>query len=1022
MKARNPITELARAELDLSVLRGRLNSERGPRYWRSLEEIAHTREFVEFVHREFPERASEWLNGVSRRNFLKLMGASLALAGMTACTKQPTEKIVPYIKQPEAIIPGKPLFFATAVTLGGFASGLLVESHEGHPTKIEGNPEHPMSLGASNVFQQASLLDLYDPDRSQAVLNGGEISSWAAFLSALHDALQSQRNTRGAGLRILTETVISPTLHAQIQEIMTQFPEARWHQYEPINRDNVHEGTRLAFGEPVAAHYHFDRARVVLALDSDFMFSHPAGLRYTRDFIDRRRVSSGRLDMNRLYVVESTPSVTGSNADHRLALGSREIAALALEVGRQLGALPGATIDPGLSVHGTWLSALVADLQQHRGNGIVLAGENQPSVVHAAVHAINHILGNVGKTIHYSASAEPRPASQLDSLRELVADLKSGTVNLLVMLGGNPVFTAPADLEFHRHLSKAQLRVHLSPDVNETSVLCQWHIPQNHYLESWGDARAYDGTVSLVQPLILPLYAGKSAHEVLDAFVRQPVRGDYDIVREYWRAHHPWPDFEKGWRRALHDGLIAGTTLPKKTPQLDRNAITNALSQSERGQSTSADGTSALELVFRPDPTIWDGRFANNGWLQELAKPVTKLTWDNAALISPATAQQHSLANGDIVELATGQRTLRLPVWITPGQAEGTVAVYLGYGRSQVGHTGRATGFNAFVLRTSDTLWSNPAVQLTRTGKHYPLVTTQTHHAIDSEERQIYREATLATFLEHPELIQQSTELPDPKTETLFNPEEHRYDGYHWGMSIDLTACIGCNACVLACQSENNIPIVGKQQVAVRREMQWIRLDTYFSGDLDHPQMSHQPVPCMQCENAPCELVCPVGATLHDKEGLNLQVYNRCIGTRYCSNNCPYKVRRFNFLQYADYHTPSLKPMRNPDVTVRWRGVMEKCTYCIQRISAARITAKEQDRPIRDGEIRTACQQACPAQAIVFGDIHNPDSQVSKLKRLPLDYSMLGQLNTRPRTTYLAKLRNPNPALAAGEKSAGGSA
>ena len=487
---------------------------------------------------------------------------------------------------------------------------------------------------------------------------------------------------------------------------------------------------------------------------------------------------------------------------------------------------------------------------------------------------------------------------------------------------------------------------------------------------------------------------------MLDALVHQPARSDYDLVRDHWQSQNHWTEFEKGWRRALHDGLIAGTALATKKPKL------GAIQLPPRTRASDA-----LEIVFRPDPTIWDGRFANNGWLQELAKPVTKLTWDNAALVSPATAEKQALANGDLVELESGGRKLRLPIWVTPGQADKSVGVYLGYGRRKVGQVGKGTGFNAYALRSSDALWSAPGVKLKKTGGSYQLVTTQTHHTIDSAERQVYRAGTLAEFLANPEFVRQTSERPNPQSETLFDPAEHQYDGYHWGMSMDLTACIGCNACVLACQSENNIPVVGKEQVAVRREMQWIRIDTYFSGELDQPAMSHQPVPCMHCENAPCELVCPVGATVHDHEGLNLQVYNRCIGTRYCSNNCPYKVRRFNFLQYADYHTPSLKPMRNPNVTVRWRGVMEKCTYCIQRISAARITAKEQDRPIRDGEIRTACQQACPAEAIVFGDLSDPNSRVSKLKKLQLDYSMLGELNTRPRTTYLAKLRNPNPVL-----------
>ena len=987
------------AAFDLAAVRERLKSARGPRYWRSLDEVARTREFVAFLSREFPSQASEWLNGLSRRQFLRMMGASLALAGLTSCTRQPPERIVPYIQQPEAIVPGKPLFFATAMPLGGFATGLLVESHEGHPTKIEGNPDHPMSLGASNVFQQASLLDLYDPDRSQAVLNQGKISTWGAFLSALEDALAPAPRKNGAGLRILTETVTSPTLHTQIEAVLQKFPEARWHQFEPVNRDNVRAGALLAFGEVVEAQHHFEKARVLLAIDSDCLFAHPASLRYTRDYTDRRRVSAGRKEMNRLYVVESTPSVTGSNADHRLAITGPDIEDLVRAVARQLGAITDAAVRLS-PARAEWIDALVTDLQQNRRQSIVIVGKSQPPTVHALAHALNQVLGNVGETLHYTETAVAQPTDQLESLRALGEDLSSGVVHTLIILGGNPAYDAPADFGFARQLSQAKLSIHLSPELNETSTLCHWHIPQSHYLEAWSDARAYDGTISIIQPVIIPLYAGKSAHEVLDALLSQPVRSDYDIVHDHWRGQSRWPEFEKGWRRALHDGLIAGSASSIRQPRLRPFEL-----------PTRPSSPGPYEIVFQPDPTIGDGRFANNGWLQELAKPVTKLTWDNAALISPATAEKQALGNGDLVELASAGRTLRLPVWVTPGQADETVGIHLGYGRSQVGHVGKGTGFNGYALRTSNSMWSARGVTLRKTGGRYQLATTQTHHSIDSEERQVYRAGTLREFLADPAFIKQKTESPDPRSETLFDPNEHSYQGYRWGMSIDLTACIGCNACVLACQSENNIPVVGKQQVGLRRELQWIRIDTYFSGSLDQPAMSHQPVPCMHCENAPCELVCPVGATLHDHEGLNLQVYNRCIGTRYCSNNCPYKVRRFNFFQYADYHTPSLRPMRNPNVTVRWRGVMEKCTYCIQRISAARITAKEEDRPIGDGEIRTACQQACPAEAIVFGDLSDPNSRVSKLKKVPLDYSMLGELNTRPRTTYLAKLRNPNPAL-----------
>ena len=979
--------------------RERLRSIRGPRYWRSLEDAARTEAFRELLHREFTPTAAAEIEPLDRRSFLRSLGASMALAGITACTKQPVERLVPYVRQPETLVPGEPRHYATTMTLGGFGTGLLVESHDGRPTKIEGNPEHPMSLGATHVFHQASLLDLYDPDRSQAVLHGGQISGWNAYLGAMHEALRGSSAPHGVRLRILTETVASPTLSALMQAVLERFPNARWHQFEPVNRDHEHAGARLAFGEVVAAHYHFAKADVVLALDADLLFAHPATLRLARDFAGRRRASSEPAVMNRFYAVETTPTVTGSNADHRLALRSNEMEMFAWELMRRLGGIAEAA--PSIrSPHERWLKALAEDLQRHRGRCLVAAGAQQSPLVHALAHAMNDALGNVGRTVHYTAPAEAHAVNQLQSLRELAEDLENDRVDVLLMLGGNPAYAAPSDFEFARRLTRARLRIHLSPDVNETSALCQWHLPQSHYLESWGDARAFDGTVSLIQPLILPLYAGKSDLEVIDSLLGQPVRGDYDIVRDHWKREDRWEDFENGWRRTVHDGWMADTASPSKEVRF----------RAEEWPEPAAP-TESLEVVFRPDPTVWDGRFANNGWLQELPKPITKLTWDNAALIAPATARNLNLENGDVVVLELEGRNVRVPVWLTPGQAQNSVALHLGYGRTRVGRVGAGAGCDAFMLRSSNSLWTGRQIRLEKTDAHHSLACTQNHQVIDSDERQVYREATWREYQADHDIIRRHTEEP-AQDETLFRPEEHRYDGYHWGMSIDLGACIGCNACVLACQAENNIPVVGKEQVAKGREMHWIRIDTWLAGSPDEPRMAHQPVPCMHCENAPCELVCPVAATVHDKEGLNLQVYNRCIGTRYCSNNCPYKVRRFNFFQYADRTTPSLKPMRNPDVTVRSRGVMEKCTYCIQRISRARIAAKREGRPIADGAIQTACQQACPAQAIVFGDIRDADTQVSKLKKLPLNFSMLGQLNTRPRTTYLAKLRHPNPSLA----------
>jgi molybdopterin-containing oxidoreductase family iron-sulfur binding subunit len=958
-----------------------------PMQWRGLEEAAGTAEYAERLHREFFPGSSEWADDVSRRHFVKIMGASFALAGLGACTKQPVEKIVPYVKQPPELTPGKPLYYATAMPMDGYGMGVIATSNEGRPTKIEGNPDHPASLGATNVFMQAGILDLYDPDRAQAILYGGEPSDWASFLSALNAAMAAQKSSQGAHLRILTGAVTSPTLFSQIQALLAICPAAKWAQWQPVTRDNIREGAKMAFGQVVEPQYHFDKADIIVALDSDFLFANPGSIRWAREFADRRRIHArGPATMNRLYVAEPSPTMTGAMADHRLPISAGEIAGLAQ-------ALAGGNTQDGSA----WLRAAAAELKQHAGKSLVIAGESQPAAVHALAHQINAALGNIGTTVTFTASPEPWPLDQLASLRDLVAEMNSGAVEVLVIMGGNPVYDAPADLDFSEAMEKVPLRIHLALAENETSRQCHWLIPAAHYLESWGDVRAFDGTVSLIQPLIEPLYGGHTDLELIEAMVHQPSRLPYDIVRWYWGAQNLYPDFEKSWRKALSDGVLPGTALPAVQPKLVSAPI----------QTPSA--AAGPELILRADPSVWDGSYNNNAWLQELARPFNKLTWDNAALISPRLAEREKLNNGDMVELKLHGKTLRAAVWILPGQAENSVTLHLGYGRGTTGRVGIGTGFNAYALRTSGALWFASGLELTKTGESYSFSATQTHHNI--EGRDIVRDGTLAQYNANPQFIDAQAEPRPPRDETLYHPNEFKYTGYKWAMSVDLNTCIGCNACTIACQAENNIPVVGKYQVAHGRDMQWIRVDSYYAGDLDAPQMNHQPVPCMHCENAPCELVCPVGATVTDDEGLNLQIYNRCIGTRYCSNNCPYKVRRFNFLEFNAGMTPVQKMVKNPSVTVRSRGVMEKCTYCTQRINAARIPAEEEDRRIRDGEIVTACQAACPTGAIVFGDLNTTGSHVSKLKSLPLDYWMLGELNTRPRTSYLAKLRNPNPEM-----------
>jgi len=737
--------------------------------------------------------------------------------------------------------------------------------------------------------------------------------------------------------------------------------------------------------------------------------------------------------MNRLYVIESTPTNTGAVADHRFRLRPSEIEGYLRRIAYALGVKAEATSPPNQQSNSSdWVTAVAKDLLQHRGKSAVIAGDYQSPMVHALAHSINHALGNVGNTVTYTDPVEAEPVDQTASLRELVRDMDAGQVDLLLIIGGNPVYNAPADLQFVERLSKVPLRVHLGLYDDETSAQCHWHIPETHYLETWSDARAYDGTVSIVQPLIAPLYRGKSAHELLAALLSQPERTGYEIVRDYWKAHldsgnqeispqtmtepnrAQTNEFEEAWREALRSGVIAKTALPVKQVSLRTDWSNQA-----QPTVTPSVASSELEIIFRPEPFIYDGRFANNGWLQELPRPLTKLTWDNAALISPATAQtlglsyeiaarggEHGEVFADLVELEYQGRKLRTPIWIVPGHADDCVTVHLGYGRSRAGRVGSGAGFNAYALRTSDSPWSGRGLMLRKTGEQFALANTQLHS--NMEGRELVRSASLADYLKNPNFAHERDHAP-PRSLSLYPPVE--YKGYAWGMAIDLGTCVGCNACVVACQSENNIPIVGKTEVMHGREMHWLRVDRYYEGPVENPKTNFQPVPCMHCENAPCELVCPVGATVHSSEGLNDMVYNRCVGTRYCSNNCPYKVRRFNFLLFQDWDTPSLKMLRNPDVSVRSRGVMEKCTYCVQRINEAKIDAEKEDRPVRDGEIVTACQAVCPAQAIVFGDINDPKSRVSQLKAQQRNYGLLEELNTRPRTTYLAAVRNPNPEI-----------
>jgi MoCo/4Fe-4S cofactor protein with predicted Tat translocation signal len=1168
---------IRRRPLSVEGVRRRLSEKRGREFWQSLEELASSEEFEELLHREFPQHASEWDEGTDRRTFLKLMGASLALAGLAGsagCSYQPPETAVPYVRQPEEIVPGKALFFATAMPWTGGCAPLLVRSNMGRPTKVEGNDLHPASMGAADIFSQASILGLYDPDRSETINNRGEVRTYTAFLGEISTALEGQKTKQGAGLRFLTETVTSPTLAAQLRDILRTYPGARWYQWEPAGGNNASLGVRQAAGDFATPIYNFAAADRVLALDSNILECGPGALRYARDFASRRRPSDGdQRETSRLYAVETTPTNTGFFADNRLAVKPSQFETVVRAIAAGVGVNAGTGAPPSDEA-ARFINAVVADLNAHKGACLVIAGDEQSPAVHALAHQMNAALQNIGKAVNFVEPLEENPTDQLNDLRTLLGEIDSGAVEILVIVGGNPVFTTPADLKLDlARMKKVPLTVHLSLYDDETSELCHWHIPETHFLEAWGDTRAYDGTVSIIQPLIAPLYNGKSAHELLAAFTDQPDRRGYDIVRQFWltegraslmaaraasagsgsaiggnpvaaagtsgapggaesgtnagaqpnttgggtggangaaAANSPTtsarggqassaraaqagtatagglsatatragagaanstataatPDFEMAWRKALNDGFVPNTARRPKNVSVGANASAGGAAA---GTTPAAGGGAGqYEIVFRTDPAIYDGRFANNGWLQELPKPLTKLTWDNAAVISPATAEKLGVGDTpdgatawdqpkrvnrltmkggemrvEVLRLTLKGRTVKknpdaneaqpVPVFILPGQPDDVITVHLGYGRRRSGrvggnlHDNTVSGFDAYQLRTSDAMWSSAGLGVEKADDLYPLACTQIHFQM--EGREIVRHGTFADWRRDPTLApprEQKKEPPEPagenrhpeEGETLYPPfdysehEDQGLRGYRWGMAIDVSTCVGCNACVVACQAENNIPVVGKEQVARSREMHWLRVDAYFRGAVERPAgVYFMPVPCMHCENAPCEGVCPVHATVHSAEGLNEMVYNRCVGTRYCSNNCPYKVRRFNYLLFQDWNTPSYKMMRNPEVSVRSRGVMEKCTYCVQRIEAAKIESEKQGRKVRDGEILTACQQTCPTEAIVFGDLNDPASKVAKLHGQKRRYDLLGDLNTRPRTGYLASVRNPNDSL-----------
>jgi len=929
---------------------------------------------------EFPA-AFAGVGETGRRQLLQAMGASLALAGLTGCTSdEPDEQALPYVRQPEYRAADRPRHYATAVAgIGGYAQPVLGTTYAGRPTKLEGLPEHPASLGAADAFTQAALLGLYDPTRSQVPRRLGQPADWGAFDAMMVETARRLDARQGEGLRLLTGQQTSPTFARQISQIVERWPKARWHVLEPVNEDQRLAATALAFGRPLQVLPRLDLAEVVVSLDDDLLGPGPQQTRNARMWSQRRIAYQAGQGDHRLFVAEPTPSLTGVAADDRLAVAPGRIGAVGQALAARFGLAPApATLS---AREQAWVGAAAAALSQAQGRALVSVGALQPPAVQTLGLALAHRIGAVGTTLRLAEPVALAPPDGGASFGALVAAMAAGAVDTLLILDANPAYAAPADSGFAESLRRVRQTIHAGLHVDETAHLCAWHAPVEHDLETWSDARAVEGTVSLIQPLVRPFYAVRSRHAVLETLQGRPVASGRGLVAATWRERFG-AAFESLWAGALRRGFVEDTAAPEI-------AAAAAAIPAPAPHAPS----SGLELVFRPDPTIWDGRFASNAWLQELPKPLNKVTWDNILAVGPDLALAHGLESGDIARVAAGGRTIEAAVWITPGQSRRTLTAFLGYGRRLPDQVGDGHGYDAYEIRPQATPWALTDVVLSKVGGGPRLATTQPHQALDQPG--IVRAVTPA---------QARAPKPPPADAVSFYPPVPK-DGPQWGLSIDTDLCIGCNACVTACDAENNIAIVGKDLVAEGRQMHWLRVDHYVEGDPAAPREAFQPVPCMHCEDAPCEVGCPVGATVHGPDGLNLQVYNRCIGTRTCSSYCPYKVRRFNWFDYTGSDPPERRAQRNPNVTVRTRGVMEKCTYCIQRISDARIQAKLENRAIADGEIRTACQQTCPTQAIVFGDVSDPSSAVSRRKAQARDYSLLPEENTRPRTTYLARIR-----------------
>lgn len=943
---------------------------------------------------------------ITRREFLRLAASGLAIGALGGCIEPPRERIYPYSMQRSGIQPGKPRYYATTMQLGGYGTGLLVESHEGRPTKVEGNPDHPASLGAAGVYEQASVLQLYDPFRAKSLRYLAAPSSWDAFVREFAPS-PARGGYRGAGLHFLLEPTASPLTARLLDRIRELYPESRIHSYAPLSSTLSGSALQYLFGQPLQPQYDLRNANVIVALDADVIGTMPFALRYARQFAGGRRSTTPGSPMNRLYSIESKLSDTGTIADHRFAVKSSDMSAIAVAILRALGtsavehrlSLPDALLTMAGAVQPAevpW-AVIARDLLANAGRSVVIPGEHQPIEVHIVAHAINTLLGNTGRTVWYTAPVLYETNG--GGIDPLVDAIHTGSVDTLIILGGNPVYNAPAELRFRHALQSVRLSAYCGLYENETARACHWFVPALHYLESWGDARAYDGTVSLVQPLISPLYSGRTFDQVLAMFLGLTDYSVYDLLRESWRSRFSASDAGYAWSDSLRRGVVASSAAAPQPVTPNWNVVAQAAARTPAASER-------IELVFLQDAMVYDGSFGNNPWLQELPDPATKLTWDNAALLNAHTAALLGVEDGDCLRIEVRNRSITIPALINPLQADNSVAVSFGYGRTGAEAIARRVGVDVYTIWPASDRYviTDVSVSAANPRENRRLATTQKHWAL--EGRPIVLHNTLNGWGAHPDFTRKAREH-EPSLYKLVPEAEEQ-----WAMTIDLGVCTGCSACVVACQAENNIPVVGRSEVLNNREMHWLRIDRYYADDPDN-RTYVQPMLCQHCEKAPCEYVCPVNATVHSDDGLNEMVYNRCVGTRFCSNNCPYKVRRFNWYNYNAGWSETEQLQFNPDVTVRARGVMEKCTYCVQRIREAEIQARIENRRIRDGEVVTACQQACPTRAIVFGSMTDPEAEVTRSLQQSRIYSVLNDLGTQPRTRYLARISNPNPAFQA---------